>query len=115
MGTQDRCHACDALTAEGKAAHIQHCKDHPLFGTDFSVPLSQTVEGLRRDITRVRNQLVDIRGAFPGWGERTKDVEGLLTCGLIALYNMAEEMREVENRRPAATAATASPKAIQGA
>lgn len=37
---------------------------------------------------------------FTGWRDRVKDVEGLLTCGLIALHNTMEEMREHETRYP---------------
>lgn len=70
----------------------------PIYGTDFSKPLSQLIEGLRNEIGKIRGQLSDISYAYPGWGERLKSVEGLLTCGLVALYNTKEEMTASENR-----------------
>lgn len=70
----------------------------PIYGTDFSIPLSTTVEKVRRDISHARGQLSDISFAYNGWGERVKCVEGLLTCGLMALHQIKEEMREHEEK-----------------
>jgi hypothetical protein len=70
----------------------------PGCGRFFSKPLSVLVEGLRNDITKIRGQLSDISYAYPGWGEHLKCVEGLLTCGLIALYETREEMKALELR-----------------
>lgn len=71
-------------------------REHPIWGTDLSRPLSDIIEGLRNDITRIRGSLGDIGRAFPGWGERLEPVEGLLTCGLIALFGVRAEILKHE-------------------
>lgn len=68
-------------------------RQNPIWGTDFSKNLSEIIAGLRNDIVQVRGQLNDIGAAYSGWRERVKDIEGLLTCGLIAMYEVMEEMK----------------------
>lgn len=92
----ETCSACGCWTREGREALRERAKKHPIYKTNFDRPLSETIESLRGQITQIRGQLTDIRFAYPEWGERTHDVEGLLTCGLIALHNVFEEMRKVE-------------------
>ncbi len=74
----------------------ERAKKHPIYRTNFDRPLSETIAALRGQISQIRGQLSDIRFAYPGWGEQTKDVEGLLTCGLIALHEVMVEMRKLE-------------------
>lgn len=78
----------------------------PIYGTDFSKPLSALVEGLRNQIVRTRGQLSDISFRYPGWGEELKNVEGLLTCGLVALYRTMTEMQKLEAERAKAEASS---------
>ena len=92
----ETCSACGHWTREGKKAMQERAKKHPIYKTNFDRPLSETIEALRGQICEIRGQLSDIRFAYPGWGERTQDVEGLLTCGLVALHNVMEEMRKIE-------------------
>lgn len=68
----------------------------PIYGTDFSQPLSKTVEELRSQISHIRGQLYDIGYSYPAWKDRVESVQGLLTCGLVSLYGVAEEMRKHE-------------------
>ena len=79
-------------------------REHPIYGTDFSKPLPEIISKLRDELTRIRGQLGDIKFAFPGWGERTASVEGLLTCGLVSLHYIQEEMREAEKLSETAVA-----------
>lgn len=99
MSEKLNCDSCGMWTRAGKESLRQKALASPIYGTDFSVPLSATIEGLRSQITKIRGQLGDIASAYPAWGERTKDVEGLLTCGLATLYGIAKEMREFEVRQ----------------
>jgi hypothetical protein len=99
MADNHSCPTCGMWTQAGKDAFAKRAKENPIYKTDFSVPLSETIDKLRSEICSIRGQLGDIRSAYPGWGERTSDVEGLLTCGLIALYDIAKEMRKFEERK----------------
>jgi hypothetical protein len=94
----ETCPGCGRFTERGQRQRREESKARPIYGTDFSKPLSVLVEGLRNDITKIRGQLSDISYAYPGWGEHLKCVEGLLTCGLIALYETREEMKAIELR-----------------
>lgn len=71
-------------------------KTKPIYGTDFSVPLSVSIARIRSDITKVRGQLDDIGSAFPGWKQDTQMVQGLLTCGLVTLHWIMEQMQKSE-------------------
>jgi hypothetical protein len=90
-----RCPSCGALTIYGREQSALRAREHPIYDTDLSQPLSQLVEGLRDTLTEVRGQLNDIRRGFPAW-ERVQDVEGLLTCGIVTLYDTVQEMRKSE-------------------
>lgn len=59
-------------------------------------PLSEIVASIRSDLAAARGKLNDIGTGFTGWRERMASVEGLLTCGLVALHYTIEEMREAE-------------------
>lgn len=75
-------------------------KHPPIYGTDLSVPYSETVEGLRSKICNIRGQLYDIGYADNIWKSRLQHIEGLLTCGLVCLHRVVEEMREYEAKWP---------------
>lgn len=74
-------------------------KTNPIYGTDFSKELSQIVQELRHHLVQTRGQMSDITFAFPVWKNRLEDVEGLLTCGLIALSRIADDMAKSEITR----------------
>lgn len=84
-------------------------KAKPIYGTDFSVPLSVSTERVRSDITKARGQLSDIGSAFPGWKHDMDMVEGLLTCGLVTLHWVMESMQKYEMSEAALPAAKAKP------
>lgn len=92
--SEDKCDSCGRWTTSGLQKWREGQK--PIYGTDFSQPLSETVEKLRSDIAQVRGKLSDISFRYPGWGEHLKDVEGLLTCGLVALAYTKDEMKRCE-------------------
>lgn len=92
----ETCAACGRWTERGKWQMAEQYKANPLSGIDLTKPLSELVSGLRSDLVGVRSKLDDIGMAFSGWSDRLKNVEGLLTCGLIALHHTMEEMREHE-------------------
>lgn len=94
----DRCESCGKWNQEGLNKLAENSRKNPIYGSDFSKPLSQLVEEARNKITAVRGQLSDIGHAYPGWKERVDHVEGALTCCLVALAYSADEMREVERK-----------------
>jgi hypothetical protein len=68
----------------------------PIFGTDLSKPLSALIEEWRAHLVQVRGQMSDAGHAWSGWGEQLDDIEGLITCGLVALYNIKQRAQECE-------------------
>lgn len=69
--------------------------ENPIYGTDLSKPTSACIEDVRRKINETRGMLSDIyRGK--GWKDRLVHVEGLLTCGLVALHDSMKEIYEHE-------------------
>jgi hypothetical protein len=85
-------------TIEQERSDAERAKSNPIFGTDFSKPLSAIIEGLRSQMTATRGHIKDIERAYPGWKERVEHVEGLLTCGIIALANSNKEIIDYEIR-----------------
>jgi hypothetical protein len=99
MPEKDTCPKCGKWTDKGKSKLEKQHREHPLYGVDFSKPLSDTIEEIRNGIVNLRGKLFDIRMGYPGWGDQTENVSGLLTCGLIVLYEIREQMKKVEEAR----------------
>ncbi len=87
------------MTPEQKQSDAERYRQHPTYGTDFSKPLSVLVEDIRNKMDGVRGLIHDIQYGYPGWRERVDHVEGLLTCGLVALYSSKEEIVKFEIKR----------------
>ena len=68
----------------------------PIYGTDLDRPMSEVITELRNNMSRLRGQIWDFKFGFPGWGERVVPIEGLLTCGIIALYDVMQELEKFE-------------------
>lgn len=94
----ETCPCCGKFTTQGREQLAVQGWQRPIYGTDFSQPLSVVVKRLRDDLTRVRGQLSDIGFGYTGWREHVAPVEGLLTCGLVALYDVEQQMAEHEKR-----------------
>lgn len=60
-------------------------------------PISELVESLRNDISKVRGKLYDIRASF-GFNDHIEPLEGGLTCMISAMYNTMEKFKEHEER-----------------
>lgn len=73
-------------------------RENPLYETDFSIPLSQTLEGIRNDISGIRGKLTDIGRAFPVWDDRLSELRGAMTCSLIAMAYYRDEMKAWEDK-----------------
>lgn len=72
-------------------------KRNPIFGTDFSKPVSELIKDVRGELIKARGHLDDI--AFgTAWEDRVNHVIGLLTCGIQSLYYSHEEMVKYEQR-----------------
>lgn len=71
-------------------------RDNPIYGTDLKRPMSEVIAELRNRMTQLRGQIADFQFGFPGWREHTQPVEGLLTCGIVTLYAVLQELEEFE-------------------
>jgi hypothetical protein len=73
----------------------------PIFYKDDSEmdkPLSELMENLRTDITKIRGKLFDIKQSF-GWDDRISHLEGGLTCMIVAMYETMRKFKEFEDRQ----------------
>ena len=82
--------------AEKEKSDAERYRQNPIYKTDLNKPKSQVIEDIRHKMTDLRGMIHDFQFGFPGWKERTEHVEGLLTCGLIALHYTKEELIDFE-------------------
>lgn len=75
-------------------------RKHPIFGTDFSRPVPEIIEEIRKKLAQLRGQLSDIGFGFPGYAERTRTAEEGLTLIIAYLHQVLEEIKAA---RPAST------------
>lgn len=71
---------------------------NPIFyksSEEMDKPLSVLMNELRTEIANVRGKLHDIKFHY-GWGDRIEDLEGGLTCMIVAMANIQEEWKEFE-------------------
>ena len=92
----DKCEHCGKPTLEGLRKRAEQYKSNPIYETNFSEPLSKIIQDIRIQLIATRGTLYDIEFAFPGWGEQTKDVEGLITCGIVVLHEVKKRMEKAE-------------------
>lgn len=79
-----------------QASRAARYRANPIYGTDLNRPMSKVVKELRDRMTTLRGQIQDFQFGFPGWRERTEPVEGLLTCGIVTLYSVLQELEKFE-------------------
>ena len=65
---------------------------------DMDKPLSELMESLRIDLSRIRGKLHDIKFSY-GWADRIEHIEGGLTCMLVAMHSVKEEWRFFEEKK----------------
>lgn len=73
---------------------------NPIFynnSKEMEKPMSELMEELRLDISRIRGKLSDIKRSY-GWADRIDHLEGGLTCMLVAMYDIMEEWRDFEKK-----------------
>ena len=87
------CKSCGQMTREGKIEGRIKYRDHPIWKTDFKKPLSELIEDIRTELSRVRGKVTDIIYGYDCTDlyRSIKDVEGLLTCGLVTLAHIKDE------------------------
>ncbi len=90
------CKECGKYSYQELEDRAVKYRDKPIFGTDLKRPLSEIITGIRRQLLEARNSIHDFEFGYPGWKERTQPVEGLLTCGLVTLYDVIEELKKFE-------------------
>lgn len=74
---------------------------NPIFyksAEEMDKPLSELMEELRRDVSKIRGKLSDIRRSY-GWDDRIEHIEGGLTCMLVAMYDTMEEWKRFEEKQ----------------
>lgn len=96
MDRPESCPTCNRYTERGREQLAKQSRQRPIYGTDFSKPLSVLIEEARSDLAKIRGRLSDISFGYIGWREELACVEGLLTCGLVTLYGTKEKMEEHE-------------------
>ena len=84
------------LSSEEIQKRAERHKQNPIYGTDLNRPMSEVIAELRSRMTVLRGQFGDFKRGFPGWHERVEPVEGLLTCGISALYSVIQEIEKFE-------------------
>ena len=65
---------------------------------EMDKPLSELMEELRNDVSRIRGKLHDIKRSY-GWEDRIEHIEGGLTCMLVAMHGTMEEWKKFEERK----------------
>jgi hypothetical protein len=70
-------------------------RERPIFGTDFSKPVSVLIEDVRNMLTDARGKLTDIANGTV-WEDRVNDMIGLLSCGISSLHYTKSEIVEFE-------------------
>lgn len=94
----DSCECCGKWTDQGLKKLREESKLNPIFNTDFSKSLPIIIEDVRLKLVSARGTLQDIVSAY-GWEDRIENVEGLINCGLMALFDIKKEMENVYNKR----------------
>lgn len=74
---------------------------NPIYGTNLNRPMSEVIAEIRQRMITLRGQVQDFQFGYPGWRERTQPVEGLLTCGIGALYHSLQEIEKFEAEQKA--------------
>ena len=94
----ETCECCGMWTEEGREKLRKEAKEKPIHRTDFSKPLSTIIEECRDKLTDIRGTLYDIKAASKVWGTQVDDVSGAITCGLVYLYHIAQDMEKWEEK-----------------
>lgn len=84
------------LSPERSAEMAERYKANPIYGTNLNRPMSEVIKELRQRMVTLRGQIADFQFGFPGWRERTEPVEGLLTCGIVTLHSVLQELEKFE-------------------
>lgn len=64
---------------------------------EIDKPLSELMDQLRTDIAVVRGKLSDIKRSY-GWDDRLNDLEGGLTCMIVAMASVEDEWKRMERK-----------------
>lgn len=92
----NKCSECGKWTETGLQMLADRSKSKPIYGTDFTKPLSVLFEEIRDELVHTRGKCSDIIFAHPEWKEKVEMLEGLLTCGIMAMYSRVNDMKEWE-------------------
>ena len=65
---------------------------------EMDKPLSELMEDLRNDLSKVRGKLFDIKCSY-GWDDWIEPIEGGLTCMLVTMYATMEEWKRFEEKQ----------------
>ncbi|KGT75816.1 hypothetical protein MA20_32005 [Bradyrhizobium japonicum] len=90
----ETCPTCRRYTETGRQQLALQHRARPLSCIDLSRPLECVIDDLRREMVALRGKLNDVKMGFTGWAEQIAPVEGLLTCGIVSMFNVLEDARE---------------------
>ncbi|GEC52243.1 hypothetical protein ABIF38_006405 [Bradyrhizobium japonicum] len=94
MSEIETCPTCKRFTETGRQQLALRHRANPISKIDLSRPLEFILADLRRDMVDLRGRLNDARMGFTGWADQVQAVEGLLTCGIIAMHGLVEDAKE---------------------
>lgn len=98
----EHCDKCGEFTRKGRREWEDECaqraREHPIFETDMTLKKSEVIKLARQKIYEARGILDDFAAAYPGWKGRVDHVNGLATCGLVALYATIQELEQHERK-----------------
>lgn len=107
----DKCDSCGRLNHEGLTKSAERYRQNPIFGTNLERPMSEIVNEIRNRLVAARGSIADFQFGYPAWKERTQHVEGLLTCGIVALYSAMEDIQKFEREHSPKTPHSGTPGA----
>jgi hypothetical protein len=96
MSKQLKCDCCGKPTLEGQWQDRINYKKRPIWGTDFSKPVSHLVQGGIISIVKIRSQLNVLRELIPLLTQRLEPHVGLMTCSIMSLDNLMVELERYE-------------------
>lgn len=75
-------------------------KRRGIYGDDMTRPIADLLCEIRSSMVKARGRLSDIYFEKPFMKERVAAAEGLLTCGIVYLYNEIESVKKWEAPPP---------------
>ena len=67
-----------------------------IWGLDLNKPIGTLIEDIRNEMGKSRGKVQDLVRKYPQYKDHIEHVAGLLTCGIVSLYNSKEKIRDIQ-------------------